>query len=387
MTYISRTFEPIMQRILAARKSVLLLGPRQTGKTTALRKIKTDRFINLLDVSLRLRYERDPGLLKKELERMDHPLVIIDEIQKIPALLDIIQDTIDQDIAQFILTGSSARKLRRKEVNLLPGRVIHLELSPLSLVELGEKVPEIESLLLYGSMPGVIQLADLDIREMLLQTYVHSYLEEEIRAEALVRNVSAFVRFLELAASEAGNIVNVSKLSQEIGVSHVTVQAYYQILLDTLVAVRLDCFGMLKTRRQLVRAPKFLIFDLGVRRLAAREGAMLNDTAKGRLFEQFVGLELLRLTQYNAPRPQLYFWRDRNGIEVDYILKSDQGIIPIEVKWTASPTSAECRHLNFFLDEYQVSKGYVVARIPYRFALTDRIEAIPWQELPALVRT
>ena len=385
MTYISRSIEPILHKILQAKKSVLLLGPRQTGKTTLLKSIKVDWFINLLHSSVRLRYEREPSLLKKEIEHLAHPLIVIDEIQKIPVLLDTIQDIIDEDLAQFVLTGSSARKLRRHEVNLLPGRVINLELSPLSLIELGDKEPTIEDLLLYGSLPGMIQTPELEIKERLLQTYVNSYLEEEIRAEALVRNVAAFSHFLELAANESGQLINTSKLSQEIGVSHVTIQEYYQILLDTLVAVRVESFSAAKTRRQLIRSPKYIIFDLGVRRLAAREGILLSDTEKGHLFEQFIGLELLKLTQYCTPKPQLYFWRDRNGIEVDYILKMNQKLIPIEVKWTEYPTVSDCRHLNLFLDEYNVSQGYIVSRIPHRISLTDRIDALPFHQLASLL--
>ena len=248
-------------KILQAKKSVLLLGPRQTGKTTALKEIQSDWFISLLDSSTRLRYERDPGLLKKEVQHLSHPLIVIDEIQKIPALLDVIQDIIDQDLAQFILTGSSARKLRRKDVNLLPGRVINLELSPLSILELSPKQPAVEELLVYGSLPGIIQTPDVQIKELLLQTYVSSYLEEEIRAEALVRNVATFSHFLELAANEAGRIINMTKLSHEIGVSRVTIQEYYQILLDTLVMIRVESFGSANSRRQLVRSPKYFTPD------------------------------------------------------------------------------------------------------------------------------
>lgn len=385
MTYILRSIEPLLRKVVAARKSVLLLGPRQTGKTTLLQSIPTDRLITLLDAGVRLRYDRDPSLLKKELVAGTFPLIVIDEIQKVPALLDTIQEIIDQKQAQFILTGSSARKLRRKDVNLLPGRVVHLELNPLSLAELGNSLPELETLLLYGSLPGILQTPEMEIRELLLQSYVHGYLEEEIRAEALVRNVAAFARFLELAANESGNIINMSKLAQEIGVSAVTIQEYYQILLDTLIAVRVESFCATKTRRQLVRSPKYLLFDLGVRRLAAREGAVLSDTRRGQLFEQLVGLELLRHLQYQTPKPQLYFWRDRNGIEVDYVVKTVQGLIPIEVKWTEFPTVSDAKNLTLFLNEYSVNKGYIIARVPRRITLTDRIDVIPWQDTGVLV--
>lgn len=172
-------------------------------------------------------------------ENRQIPLVIIDEIQKVPPLLDVIQEIIDQKLAQFILTGSSARKLRReKTLNLLPGRLVSLRLDPLlheELLDLG-----LEAMLTYGALPGIALQANNDDRETDLSSYVETYLEEEIRAEALVRNIGQFSRFLEYAGLESGSIVNYSALSQEIGVSHTTIASYFEILEDCLITERVD---------------------------------------------------------------------------------------------------------------------------------------------------
>lgn len=176
----------------------------------------------------------------------------------------------------------------------------------------------------------------------------------------MVRNVGVFARFLELAAAESGYIVHFTKLSQELGVSHSTVQSYYQMLEDCLILFRINPFLKTKTRRQLVKSSKYIFFDLGVRRAAAGEGLSLPETQLGRLFQQWVGLQLLYLTRNQLPIAHLYYWRDQNGIEVDWVLEIDQKIIPIEVKWTAHPRPAELSHLRIFMKEYQCSIGYVI---------------------------
>ena len=208
------------------------------------------------------------------------PLVILDEIQKVPTILDTVQDMIDAQAADFIITGSSARKLRRGvDVNLLPGRVVTFRLDPFSLREL--PATDLNERLMYGSLPGIVAVKAVDDRETDLGSYVTTYLEEEVRAEAVVRNIGHFARFLELAASESGGIVNLRKLSQEIGVSHTTIGAYYQILEDCLIAERIEPLTQSKTRKKLTRSDKYLFFDLGVRRLAAGKGQGFPGTLWG----------------------------------------------------------------------------------------------------------
>lgn len=391
MVYMPRLQEKRIKEILDRKRSILLLGPRQTGKSTLLKRIKSDFFISFVKPEVRQRYEINPGLLEgeikniKEEKKIKLPLVIIDEIQKVPIVLDAIQDLIDNNVALFILTGSSTRKLRRgPNVNLLPGRIISLRLDPFVFKE--NKTPDLMSLLMYGSLPGINKFKESKNKEQELESYVTYYLEEEVRAEAIVRNLGSFARFLELAASESGSIVNLRKLSQEIGVTHVTISSYYQILEDCLIAERVEPITKSKTRKKLTKAQKYLLFDLGVRRVAAGEGTKQPRENIGKLFEQFIGLELIRVARLIGRKYKVRFWRDPDGPEVDWVIDKEGFYIPIETKWTDSPKESDIRHLRIFLSEYKNSKvAYLICRTPRRLMLDKNIFAIPWQEIDKLI--
>ncbi|MBN1870009.1 MAG: ATP-binding protein [Candidatus Omnitrophica bacterium] len=391
MDYINRQIESSIFSALSRNKSVLLLGARQTGKTTIISRLKSDLFISLVRPELRLRYEKDPSLLTSEVEALNpgppssRSLIIIDEIQKVPVLLDAVQDLIDRKIANFILTGSSARKLKRgSNVNLLPGRVVSLNLAPFSLSEYPTK--SIQQLLLYGSLPGIVLLNENKTKDADLDSYVTTYLEEEVRAEAIVRSLGSFAKFLEYAASESGNIMNFRKLSQEIGAAHTTIASYFQILEDCLIIERIDPISKSLTRKKLTKSSKYLFFDLGVRRLAAKEGTSLPRETMGKLFEQFVGLELLKSIRLSSKTAQLKFWRDPNGPEVDWVVETQASYVPFEVKWSEAPSIKDAKGLQIFLEEYKEAEaGYIVCRSPRRFKLADNVTAVPWQELPRLL--
>ncbi|MBI4433131.1 MAG: ATP-binding protein [Candidatus Omnitrophica bacterium] len=391
MKYIPRLLEKRIRHALGRNKSVLLLGARQTGKTTLVGKFHPDLFISFVQPGVRQRYEKSPGLLQGEVEAIlppagkKRPLIVLDEVQKVPQILDVAQDLIDRGKANFILTGSSARKLRRgARVNLLPGRVAAFKCDPFSLTEFPSKT--LSERLLYGSLPGILSVPDASDRETDLESYVTTYLEEEVRAEAVVRNLGDFARFLELAASESGGIINLRKLSQEIGVSHTTIGAYYQILEDCLIAEKIEPITRSKTRKKLTRSGKYLFFDLGVRRLAAREGAKPSRDALGGLFEQFVGLELLRSAHVSSPNVRIRFWRDPDGPEVDWVIDQNGVYTPVEVKWTENPTSGDIRHLEVFIREYSSAKeGYLACRVPRKVKLSRRVSAIPWQNVDELI--
>lgn len=392
MKYVERDVGKKLLRVIDRGKSVLLLGPRQTGKTTLVNHLESNASYSLADVRVRLRYEKNPALLVNEIEALaetmdQQPLITIDEIQKIPILMDVAQDLIDRKIAQFILTGSSVRKLRRSgEVNLLPGRVIPIYMDPLVVDEVPENPPNLKEWLLFGSLPEVVLTENADDKEEMLRSYITTYLEEEIRAEALVRNIGSFARFLEFAASESGYPINLAKLSQEVGVPHHTIASYYEILEDCLVMERIEPISRSKSRRKLIKAQKYLIFDLGIRRVAAREGARPPASYFGHLFEQFIGLQLIRLTRNELPKINICYWRDANGPEVDWVVDKGDEYIPIEVKWGESPTLKDARHLQLFLEEYDEAKqGYIVCQTPRKMKLAENIYAIPWQELSGLV--
>ena len=389
MNLLERKIENRFRAALNRKKSILLLGPRQTGKTTLVKSLDADLYINLAKPASRQAYEKNPARLTREVEAMSpgFPLVIIDEIQKVTPLLDAVQDLIDSQVAQFILTGSSARKLKRdKDANLLPGRVVVLRMDPLLINEMKTIAPSIEDLLLYGSLPQIITEKSNENKEEDLFSYVTTYLEEEIRSEALVRNISAFGNFLKLAALESGLISNFQKLSQDVGVSSPTISEYYQILVDCLVAERVEALSHSHTRKKLIKSPKFLIYDLGVRRLAAGEGREIPEKYMGDLFEQLVGLELLRQMRTRPIKSSLMFWRDQAGAEVDWIIEKENHYIPVEVKWTKSPNKQDAKHLHTFIKEYTNSScGYVICRIPRAQKLSKSVTALPWQELPTIL--
>jgi predicted AAA+ superfamily ATPase len=387
MKYIKRLLEDRIRHTLARDKSVLLLGARQTGKTTLTRQFKHDLLVSFVQPDTRQRYEKSPHLLKGEVESLiaaeagKRPLVILDEVQKVPVILDVVQDLIDREKANFILTGSSARKLRRgTQINLLPGRLVAFRIDPFSQEEFPAK--DLNERLLYGSLPGIIAVSTLPDKETDLEAYVTTYLEEEIRSEAAVRNLGDFARFLELAASESGGIINLRKLSQEIGVSHTTIGAYYQILEDCLIAERIEPLTQSKTRKKLTKSEKYLFFDLGVRRLAAHEGIKLPRDTMGMLFEQFVGLELLRSVHTKGRGAKIRFWRDPDGPEVDWVVDEDGIYIPLEVKLTENPAPSDIRHLEVFLREYKSAKaGFLLCRVPRKAKLSEKVFALPWQSI------
>jgi len=392
MDYIKRKIASQLIADLKRGKSILLLGARQTGKTTMIsREIIPDLVYSFIDPEIRLRYEKDTTLLAKELkavvQQKKNPVIFIDEIQRVPNVTDVAQLLIDQRQAQFILTGSSAHKLKRgASINLLPGRVVALIMDPFHLDELPCDYRNLNEILLYGTLPFIVLEKNNNNRESDLRSYVITYLEEEIRSEALVRNIGSFSRFLELAASESGNIANFTKLSQEVGVAASTIIDYYQILEDCMIALRIDPIIHSPSHRRLIKSPKYLFFDLGVRRACTNEGVRLPEKYFAHLFEQYVGIELIHQTRY-LPNTQLKYWRDSNNVEIDYILESSGKYIPIEVKWTDSPSLSDARHIQKFLSEYDnADKGYIICQTPNPVAISDKITALSWRNLKDVIR-
>lgn len=392
MTYIRRKIADHILASLARGKSVFLLGARQTGKTTMINnEIIPDIVYSFVDPEIRIRYEKDPTLLTKELKLAlqswsKPPVIFIDEIQRVPNVTDIAQLLIDQKKAQFILTGSSAHKLKHgTSVNLLPGRVVALTMDPLHFDELPKNWRNLDDILIYGTLPFIVLDSNDENRETDLRSYVTTYLEEEIRAEALVRNIGNFSRFLELAASESGHIVNFSKLSQDVGVATTTIMDYYQVLEDCMITLRIDPIIHSASHRRLIKSPKYLFFDLGVRRACTNEGSQLPEKYLSHLFEQYIGIELTHLIR-DLSNTKLRYWRDSNGIEVDYVLEQGETYWPIEVKWTVEPSIKDARHLQKFLSEYgNARKGYIICRTPRAVEISENIIALPWEDLSGMV--
>ncbi|MFH1468823.1 MAG: AAA family ATPase [Pseudomonadota bacterium] len=380
----------------------LVLGARQVGKSTLLQHVAAKAgpvlTLNLQERRLRRRYEADDGLLLRELEaEREARTVFIDEVQKVPGLLDDVQLLHDRDPTRFrfVLTGSSARQLRRGAANLLPGRVQVSLLSPVLVAEIrpAEILPlplgkeprfpprSLEDCLLFGSLPGLFHEPRASWAET-LGAYVDLYIEHEIRQENVVGDMGAFVRFLRLAALEAGQAANFTRLAQEVGVAPNTLRNFYQVLEDTHVGLRVPAFT--RSRRRILQAPRFLLFDLGVRHVLA--GLPLNEALlrldPGHIFEQWVLAELFYRCQAHGRGFSLSTWRTPAGAEVDAVVETPDEVVPVEVKWTDSPRPADARHVESFLDLHAdlAHRGYVVCRCPRRQALTERVTALPWDE-------
>ena len=290
---------------LPPRRSALLLGPRQTGKSTLVRSLLPGRSwsVDLLQHDAFLRYSKEPARFRREVEaqvRAGTRVVFVDEIQRVPALLEEIHGLIEAHRVRFLLTGSSARKLRRGAANLLAGRAATRRLHPLTLAEQGGRF-DLERTLRYGSLPAVVTGSERDARD-LLASYAETYLREEVQAEAVVRNLGGFARFLDIVAAESGGIVNASAVARDAALAPRTVQEYYQILEDTLIGYRLEPWRH-SPRARLVGHPRFYLFDTGVTNaLARRLGAPPDPVSRGRLFEQWVVLECARLLDYRRVR-------------------------------------------------------------------------------------
>lgn len=399
---LSRYLFSTITRVIKDKYSCLILGPRQVGKTTlvneCLKTTKNAVQYLLQDPSLRIELERDPSRLIKQVRALKkNPYVFVDEAQKVPALFDAFQVLLDSRQAQFILTGSSARKLKRQDTNLLPGRIKRYHLSPLLWGELGfvkdSTIKELsmdninqgvlysfEDMLVCGSLPGIVHLPQKE-RSDFLRAYAQLYLEEEIRAEALSRKIGAFARFLELAAVESGTSPNLCKLSKESGVSQPAVKEFYHILEDTLVVERVEPY-LKNARKRILASSRYYFFDLGVRNVLARFPltAGLVNTQKGVLFEHAVMLEIMRRVKVLNKNYKICYWRTSAGAEIDCVIDLGSSVIPIEIKSSSVVTDSEIKGLKIFLSDYKkVAKhGYVITMGDKKEALADNITAIPW---------
>lgn len=368
--------------------SFFLFGPRQTGKTTLIKRVLGDRPFfeaNLLHGEVLARYKARPALFREEVSFFaggaEKPTVFVDEIQRAPELLDEIHFLLEEHQRRicFVLTGSSARKLKRVSANLLAGRVWDFRLYPLTHDELGADF-RLDDVLRFGSLPALCDLDEL-AKVRTLQAYVGTYLQEEIIGEALVRNVGAFSRFLDLACEGSGELVNFSNIARETGTASKTVKEYYQILEDTLVCLRLDPY-LRSTRKKVVAHSKYYLFDLGVINAGCGRlhGPVKRGTSLyGRLFEHFVILELHRLIRY-AERPwRMHFWRTSHGAEVDLVLGlPDDKTYAIEIKSADHVDGGELRALRRFGEEFPSARLVCVTNGQHPHELGN-VTVMPWQ--------
>jgi uncharacterized protein len=354
-------------------ESLFLWGARQTGKSTLLKKLFPDAiWFDLLQSDVYQRLISNPVLLRETvLGNPNKKVVVIDEIQRIPELLNEVHWLIVNTGTQFILSGSSARKILRTETNLLGGRALRYELLPL----VSNEIPnfDINVALNHGLLPRHYNSAN---PKKMLSAYVGNYLRDEIVNEAKIRNIQVFSQFLEAAAFSNGEIVNYTNIASDCGVSSPTIKEYFQILQDTLIGRFVPVYQK-RPKRKVTSSPKFYFFDIGVVNSLLNRGKILQGTELyGNAFEQFIYQELYAHSHYSGSDYRISYWRTTSQIEIDFVLGENE--IALEVKSSNNITSRHLKGLNAFMEEYTVKKAIVVSNEPLP-RLHNNILILPWQ--------
>ena len=358
-------------------RSFFLLGPRGTGKTTWI----SERFhdapkFDLLRADEHLRLSRDPSAFGAECEA--YPMgawIVVDEVQRVPAILDEVQRLMTSRRQKFVLSGSSARKLRRGGANFLAGRAEIRHLFPFTNHELGY-TRSLDEALAHGMLPIAVESSQ---PKRFLKSYVETYLREEVQAEALVRQLGGFARFLEVAARINGQVANVSGIARDAQIARPTVQDYFQILIDTLLAAWLPSWRSKKTVRQVLH-PKLYLFDCGVVRHLAGYGHLhVHPEERGFLFETYLLHELRAYIEYRGLDYPVFYWRTHEGTEVDFVIETAKGLVAIEVKsgsrWERSYLAGLARFRN---DHPKLSVKCLGIYAGERGLVIDGVRIFPW---------
>lgn len=374
----------MIDRIIKIPKtqSFFLLGPRQTGKTTFLKaRFPEALWINLLDEGLCQRLMRSPDLLAEMVRAKPKDMwVVIDEIQKLPQLLNLVHLLIEERKQKFVLTGSSARKLKRDGVNLLAGRALGKKFHPLSAEELGDNF-DLKRALKYGQLPSLI---GAESPRELLDTYVGMYLREEIQQEALVRRLEQFAKFMEVAAFSQAQVLSVLSVASDLGVSRNTAESYFQILEDLLLAVRVPVFQK-RAKRKITTHPKFYYFDVGVYRALRKKGPLdPEEEIEGVALESLVYQELRACIDNHGMDVELFFYRTQGQSEVDFVVYGLDGFFAIEVKRSARIQKKDLNSLREFKVDYPEAKVFIFYLGAEERVTEDGIHMIPLRD--ALLR-
>jgi uncharacterized protein len=357
---------------LLNKKSFFLFGPRATGKSTLIdAQLPDAQVFDLLSTDTYGQFIRRPGSLE-ELITDTKKIVVIDEIQKIPSLLDEVHRLIQKSKIKFLLTGSSARKLKHGGANLLAGRAWESRLLPLTWSEITDF--DLLKYLNRGGIPDIYLSEDYDEE---LKSYVNLYLQEEIKAEAVTRNVQAFAQFLDAVAVANGNEINYEGFSSDLQVSPSTLKNYLQILEDTLIGFLVPGYTKTKKRKAISRS-KHYMFDVGVSRTLSGTGEIkYKSKAFGDAFEHFIVLELRAFISYSRKNTEMKYWRSTSKFEVDLILGDE---VALEIKSTESVNSKHLRGLRAFKEE-NIAKQYIVVSLDAaRRKTSDDIQILPWRD-------
>jgi uncharacterized protein len=366
-------------------KSFFLFGPRQTGKSTLVKSLLTpgDLYIDLLPQRAFLNYAKTPGRVREEivahLETHEDPLCVIDEIQKIPSLLDEVHELIESRGIRFILTGSSARKLRRGGANLLAGRAYTYRLFPLTFSEIGPSF-DLNRALRVGTLPVLWETRKEEPREF-LRSYAETYLKEEVAAEGLVREIGPFAQFLDIAAANDGETVNFNNIARECIVSSKTVQQYYQILEDTFLATKIPAWNRSR-RRRLVSHPRYYFFDTGVTNVLSHTlSDPMEPRIAGRRFEQFVICQIAAAIHYRRADLELYYWRTNHGAEVDLLICEGNRIKwALEIKSSQHIVMETLSGLRSFMDDNPDVPAYILGKDQKTRKLKNNTTIMNWDD-------
>ncbi len=375
--YIDRRLASILGK---SKKSILLLGPRQTGKSTLIQSLGPSLTINFADEKTYLDFARNPSEIRERLEGKNHKTVFIDEIQRLPSLLNTLQEMIDSNrfSIRFYLTGSSAAKLKRGKANLLPGRIHTYQLGPLCCGELSFNM-DTKQAMETGTLPAVYLESSKEERMKTLRSYGATYLKEEIQIEALTRNIEGFSRFLFIVAQSAGHFLDLSKLASEAQISRQSAIRYFEILEETLIVNRCHSFSNIE-RKRLVQHPKFYFFDTGVLN-ALRGGFEATDDRKGGLFEHLFFNQLIASASSLDREICVSSYRTEHGAEVDFIVEWKKEIWAVELKASTHVGKNDLRGLMNFSRFYPKAHRSVLAYLGNVEKIIEGIEIIPWQIL------
>ena len=361
----------LLQLNLPRGKSAFLWGPRKVGKTYWIsHTLSGAEIIDLLKTDTLAEYISRPALLRERYQN-HKGLIVIDEVQKIPPILDEVHWLIENKGMSFLLTGSSARKVRRGHANLLAGRAWRRTMTPLSYMEVTDF--DLERVMVSGLLPPHY-LSTNPIED--LRSYIADYLKEEVIAEALTRNIPAFNEFLRVAAITSSELINYVNIARETGVSHKVVRTYFDILEDTYLGFRIPPWKKSKTRR-MITTEKFYLFDVGVANYLGRRQPKIGSQEFGKAFEHYILMELKAYQAYRNPDMPVTFWRTSTGREVDFILGDK--ILAIEIKGSSRIHEGDIGGLQALLEDGPVKKCCIVCLEKQPRQLTKNIEAIPWQ--------
>ena len=361
----------ILDLSLPADRSAFLWGPRKTGKTYWIKRYFADSvIIDLLKTDVFADYASRPSLLREQYQE-HRGLVVIDEIQMVPDLLNEIHWLIENTDVSFLMTGSSARKLRRRHANLLGGRAWRYTMAPLTHAE--TEGFDLEQIVVSGLLPPHFLSSD-PVQD--LRSYVADYLKEEIAAEAVIQNIPAFAEFLRVAALTSGELLNYTNVGRETGVSAKVVRNYFQILEDTFLGFRITPWRKIRNRR-LIETEKFYLFDVGVTNYLARRAPRIGTPEFGNSFEHYILMELKAYQAYRNPELDIRYWRTSTGFEVDFVL--DDMNVAIEVKGSQRVHSTHTRGLRALLEEHTVKRAVIVSLEKQQKKLDSSIEVMPWQ--------